>query len=337
VNWTVEITAPALPTLGELRERDPGLTFSRIARGGEVRIATAGDRVEPGDVVVVIGPEPAVTAFAEAAGHRSDLHLPLDRSQLDFRRILVSNRRLAGRRIDELDLPNRLGVVATRVRRGDDDHVATDDFELELGDRVRVVGPIDRLGQVADLLGDSERRIAEVDALGFALGAFAGVALGSASVGVGTVDLSLGVGGGPLVVGLALGVVSRTGPVTWQIPHAANQVIRQLGILMFLACAGLGSATAFADAIGTREGLELAAAGTAIAVTFAGLTPFAVAVLGRRDAIETAGSLAGIETQPAALAYALDRADGDTRVSRAYALVFPIAMVAKIVVVQLLV
>jgi putative transport protein len=333
----VEITAPGLPTLGELRERDPGLTFSRVARDGDVRIATAGDRVEPGDVVVVIGPEATVAAFAGAAGRRSDQHLPLDRSQLDFRRILVSNRRLAGRRIDELDLPNRLGVVATRVRRGDDDHLATDDFELELGDRVRVVGPIDRLGEVADLLGDSERRIAEVDALGFALGAFAGVALGSASVGVGSVDLSLGVGGGPLVVGLALGVVSRTGPVTWQIPHAANQVIRQLGILMFLACAGLGSATAFADAIGTRQGLELAAAGTAIAVAFAALTPFAVAVLARRDPVETAGTLAGIETQPAALAYALDRADGDARVSRAYALVFPIAMVAKIVVVQLLV
>jgi len=287
--------------------------------------------------VVVLGPEAAVVAFARDVGVRSDRHLPLDRAQIDFRRVLVSNRRLAGRRLADLDLPHRHGVVATRVRRGDDDLVATDDFELELGDRIRVVGSAKGLAEVARLLGDSERRVAEVDAMGFALGATAGVALGSAALHVGSVDLALGVGGGPLVVGLALGVLSRTGPITWQIPHAANQVIRQIGILMFLACAGLGSGTAFADAIVTRHGLELVLAGLVVGAAFAALVPLVITLVARRDAIETAGMLAGVETQPAALAYGLDRTDGDDRVSRAYALVFPIAMVAKIVVVQLLV
>ncbi|MEP7113752.1 MAG: TrkA C-terminal domain-containing protein, partial [Ilumatobacteraceae bacterium] len=255
INWTIEVTATDLPSLDELHARYPGIGFSRFERDGKVHIALAEQRLEPGDVVVVLGPEAAVAAFAFDVGERSDRHLPLDRTQLDFRRIVVSNRRLAGQRLADLDLPRRHGVVPTRVRRGDDDFVVTGNFELELGDRVRLVGSTEGLAQAARLLGDSERRLAEVDALGFALGATIGVAIGTAALHIGSVKLTLGVGGGPLVVGLTFGVISRTGPVTWQIPHAANQVIRQLGILMFLACAGLGSGTAFADAIVTRHGL----------------------------------------------------------------------------------
>jgi putative transport protein len=153
----------------------------------------------------------------------------------------------------------------------------------------------------------------------------------------GGTDVELGAGGGPLVVGLALGVVSRTGPITWQIPHGANLVLRQLGILMFLACAGLGSGTAFADAIGTRRGLELAVAGAVAAGLFAGLVPLAIELVLRRDVVASAGMLAGVETQPAALAFASERTEGDERISAAYALVFPAAMIAKIVAVQFLV
>jgi putative transport protein len=229
-------------------------------------------------------------------------------------------------------------VTVTRVRRGDDDLVAHDDVVLQLGDRVRVVGPSDRLGAVARLFGDSERRLAEVDGLGFALGATAGLAVGTVSLPLpGGIDVELGAGGGPLLVGLVLGIVSRTGPITWQIPHGANLVLRQLGILMFLACAGLGSGTTFANALGTRHGLELAAAGLVVAALFAALVPLVVEVVLRRDVVETAGMFAGIETQPAALAYASERSAGDQRVSSAYALVFPAAMIAKIIAVQFLV
>jgi putative transport protein len=224
------------------------------------------------------------------------------------------------------------------VRRGDDDLVAHDDIVLQLGDRVRVVGPVDRIGAAARLFGDSERRLAEVDVLGFALGVATGLAVGTAKLPLpGGVDLQLGAGGGPLLVGLVLGLVSRTGPITWQIPHGANLVLRQLGIFVFLASAGIGSGTAFADAVGTRHGLELVAAGVVVAALFAALVPLVVEVVLRRDVVETAGMLAGIETQPAALAYAGERSAGDQRVSSAYALVFPAAMIAKIVAVQFLV
>ena len=338
VNWTVRVTEPALPTLAEMRPEHPGIGFSRVEHAGTVQIATGDHRLVPGDSVVVLGPKDVVAAFCSRVGRRSDRHLPLDRSTIDFRRVAVSNRKLAGKRLGELDLGSRFGVTATRVRRGDDDLVANDDFLLQLGDRVRVVGSTAALGRVATLLGDSERRLAEVDALGFALGIAAGLAVGMVGVPLpGGGELQLGAGGGPLVVGLVLGLRSRTGPVTWQIPQAANLVLRQVGILMFLACAGLGSGATFADAVVTRHGLQLLAAGAVISATFAALIPLAVEVTLRRDIVETAGMFAGVQTQPAALSFAGERTAGDERVNVGYALVFPAAMIAKIVVAQLLV
>ncbi|MGD9702035.1 MAG: aspartate:alanine exchanger family transporter [Acidimicrobiia bacterium] len=337
ISWTVIVRNGGLPSLAELAEQYPHIGFSRIEHDGNVSVASGGRRLQVGDAVVVVGPDAAVAAFCEAAGERSDRHLPLDRSVLDFRRIVVSNRRMAGRRLADLDLVRRHGVTVTRVRRGDDDLVAHDDLLLQLGDRVRVVGPIDEIGAVARLFGDSERRLSEVDPVGFALGIAAGLLLGAVNVPLpGGLELELGAGGGPLVVGLVLGFVSRSGPVTWQIAHGANLVLRQLGILMFLACAGLGSGTAFADAVVTRRGLELVVAGLVVSALFAGAIPLAVEVVLRRNVLDSAGMLAGIETQPAALAYVGERTVGDERVNQAYALVFPVAMIAKIVIVQFL-
>jgi putative transport protein len=338
INWTIHVTAAGLPAIGALRDRYRGVAFSRIEHDGVVEIATTEHHPQPGDELVAIGPKAAVEALCRDIGRRSDRHLPLDRSTFDFRRILVSNRRLAGVHLGELDLPGRFGVTATRVRRGDDDRLADDRVELQLGDRVLVVGASDALDRVARALGDSERGLSEVDALGFALGVALGLLAGMIEVPLpGDGQLELGPGGGPLVAGIVLGAISRSGPITWQIPRGTNLVLRQLGILMFLAAAGLGSGATFADAIGTRAGLELLLAGTALSAAFALLVALVLEVTMRRDVIATAGMFAGIETQPAVLSYAADRTAGDERVNAGYALVFPAAMIAKIIAVQLLV
>jgi len=338
VNWTVEVTRAGLPVLGALRAAHPDLTFSRLERGGVVTVATAGLTLAVGDNLVVVGPRAAVAAFCAEIGRRSDRSLPEERSGVDFRRVVLSNRELAGRRLVDLDLTGGYGVVATRVRRGDVDLAAHDDMVLLLGDRVRVVGPRESVARAARLLGDSERSLAELDAFGFAIGLGAGLLLGLVSVPLpGSGQFSLGAGGGTLVAGLALGTVARTGPVTWQLPHAANQVLRQLGILIFLGCAGLGSASTFADAVATRHGLTLMAAGGVVAALFSALVVVGLQLTLRRDTVEAAGLFSGLQTQPAALGYAAGRIVGDDRVHVAYTTVFPAAMIAKILVVQLLI
>lgn len=339
VNWTVRVTRAALPPLGELRRTADGepLTFSRYEHDGRVDVATNDVALAPGDLVVVVGRETDVAAFAAWAGERSDRHLALDRRAVDMRRMVVSDRSLAGRRVGELDLPGRFGATVTRVRRGDLDLVATDDLALQLGDRIRVVAPVDRLPAVARAVGDSDRSLAELDVLGFAGGIALGLALGAAVLPLpGGVRLELGPGGGPLVVGLALGFLTRLGPITFQPPQAANLTLRQLGVTMFLGCAGLRSGATFADAVVTRRGAELALAGAVLAGSFAACVALAARRLLRQGPVEAAGTLSGVETQPAALAYAAGRTLGDERVAAAYALAFPLAMIAKIVLIQFL-
>lgn len=336
-SWTILVERAGLPSLGELRERHPGLGFSRIDHDGTVSVARVDHVPVPGDALVALGPPATLAALCAAVGSRGDRHLALDRSALDFRRVLVSNRRLAGARLGDLRFADRHGVAITRLRRGDRDLVATDDTTLALGDRVRIVGPADGLARAAAELGDSERHLAEFDAFGVAVGIAVGLALGAIAVPLPGGDLRLGPGGGPLLVGLVLGARARLGPVTFQLPHGVNQTLRQLGLLMFLAAAGLGSGSTFFAAVGTRHGLEVLAAGAIVAVAFALLIPIVVEVVLRRDEVDTVGFMAGVETQPAALAFVLERVEGDERVNMAYALAMPVAMIAKILVVQFLV
>jgi putative transport protein len=340
VSWTVAVTAEELPPLGALRTvGDQPLAFSRYRRPDRtVKVATNDVVLRRGDLVTVVGPASAVEAFAAANGTRSDEHLALDRGTLDFRRMAVSNRKVAGRTVADLDLAAQYGAAITRVRRGDNDLPARDDLVLNLGDRVRVVGPHDRLPEVAHLLGDSDQELSELDAIGFALGAAVGILVGLVQIPLpGGGELELGNGGGPLVVGLVLGTIARVGPVTFQIPHAANLVLRQFGVYAFLACAGLASGSVFAEEVFTSTGLELAASGLVLAFVFSTMIAFASLWILRQGGVATAGTVAGVNTQPAALQFATKRTLADERVGIAYALVFPVAMIAKIVVVQFLV
>lgn len=334
---TVLVTRADLPQLGDLRRWEGcSLAFSRVEHDGVVHIATTATRLVPGDRCTFIGAPEEVERFIEWAGERSNRHLALDRSRLDFRRIAVSNRALAGKRLADLDLEANFGVAVTRLRRGDTDVVADGEMTLRLGDRVRVVGTASGLASVAALFGDSDRGLSEVDALGFAFGLAAGLLIGLVAVPLpGGGSLELGVGGGPLLAGLFLGTLSRTGPITWQVPHAANLTLRQLGMLMFLGSVGIRSGHAFQAAAGTAIGARLAAAAAVIGILTAMLSLLVLRLL-RADPIASAGHIAGIETQPAVQAYAAEATKGDPRVDAGYALVLPLAMIAKLILVQLL-
>ena len=207
---TLIVTRSDLPELGELRGWEgERLTFSRVEHDGVVDLATNDVRLVPGDLCTVIGDPDVVDRFVDWAGHRSERHLALDRRKLDFRRISVSRRELAGARLREVDLEGRFGAMATRVRRGDADLVVDRDFVLRLGDRVRVVGPAEKMGDIAEALGDSDRGLSEVDPLGFATGLAIGLVLAQVAIPLpGGGEIELGVGGGPLIAALVLGTVS---------------------------------------------------------------------------------------------------------------------------------
>lgn len=336
---TAEIELENLPPLGQL-QHDSGdaVTFGRLVHDGHPVAATPDLRPHEGDLLTIVGEPKSVAAVISAVGVESDEDADLDRHEVDFRRITVSDRSIAGRRLSELELDRRFGATATRVRRGDVDVVAQPSMTIELGDQIRIVAPQWRMRDVGAFFGDSLRALGEIDALTFSLGMALGLALGTISVPFpGGNHFSLGIAGGPLVAGLVLGALVRTGPLVWQMPHTANATLRQLGTVFFLAGIGTVAGGTVSSTLASPSSLKVLAAAAIVTAL-----PVAVVVLAGRRLLRLppatlAGVLSGSHTQPAVLMYAAEQTDDDPDVSVGYATVYPLAMITKIVVAQLLV
>ena len=311
--------------------------FGRMKRGGEISLVAPETRLEPGDVVTVVGTQAEIDRVVARLGQVAAERIDLDRRAFDLRRIFVSNPEAAGRPLRELDLAHKLGVVVTRVRRGDVDLLPSEDMRLEIGDRVRVLAPVRDIPAVTAYFGDSYRAASEVDILTFALGLALGLGLGMVPIPLpGGVTVSLGFAGGPLVVALVAGTLDRTGGLVWNLPFSASVAIRQIGLILFLAGIGTRAGSGFLATFTGWHGVVLLTAGAAI--TFAtALLALGVAhrVLGIPMSLAM-GMVAGIHTQPAVLGYALERTRNDIP-SMGYAATYPAATLAKLVLVQLLV
>ena len=323
--------------LGEMEAFKEGrIRISYLERDGETRVVSPGEELLPGDKVVIVGAPAAVEAAMHDLGTGLNKCLAKDRSVVDFRRLTVSSTRVAGRTIAEVDMPGRFQGVITRVKRGDLDLLAREDLVLELGDRVLAVVPSDELEKAADWFGDSERSIAQIDAFSVGVGMALGVLLGLVAIPLpGGITLRLGVAAGPLVVGMILGWVGRTGPFVWGLPHAANATIRQLGLLFFLAAIGLASGPDFAASAFSTTGLKVGVL-AALVVAVSAIVLLAGARWAGVSAQRAAGGLAGLVGQPAILAFALSKRD-DERIEAGYVTLFALAIVVKIVMVQILV
>ncbi len=315
---------------------DGAVGVSRVQRGEDIFVPARSDRVEPHDLIAVTCPADLVEAVIGSLGDRPSAQLTDDRSRLDFRRMVISNPDVVGVHLSKLKLTARYGATITRVRRGESDMLANLETVLEPGDRVRVVAPPERMADIANELGDSERRVSEFHPRGFSIGLLLGLLVGLIPIpvpGVGSIEL--GSAGGPLLVGLLLGWRERTGPLVWQAPHDVSFTLRQLGSLLFLGMAGTSGGAALRSALAGGDGLRPIAAGFVITSLSAALL---VAVGKWQDLgpAGTAGLVSGAHTQPAALAFAAERT-GDPQLDLTYALILPAAMVTKILAAQLLI
>lgn len=310
------------------------IRLSYVFREGTMGVLVPGEDLRKGDHVVVVGEPGVVEASARQVGEIVEDHLADDRSEVDFERLIVSNPEVAGRSVTELNLPARFGALVTRVRRGDLDLLARDDLDLQLGDQVAVVVPRDQLGAVRSYFGDSQRQVAEVDALALGSGLVLGLLAGMVSIPLPGVGLfQLGPAAGPLIVGMVLGAFRRSGPLVWTLPMSANLTIRQLGLLFFLAALGLRAGPDVLSLFDRPEGVW-AAILAAVVVLTACLT---VAVGGRvlgLSAPRTAGGVAGFLGQPAVLQAANARV-ADERIDSAYAILFAASIIVKIFLVPL--
>jgi len=322
----------------ELRQKKKlAVLFGRVRHEGHSKIVTDETVFARGDLVTCVGTANEVERSIALLGEKSDERIDLDRREVDFRRIFVSNAKLVGETLDELRLPERFGAIVTRVRRGDVEFLPDESTVLELGDRVRVVAPPSRMDAISHWFGDSYKALSEMDVITFSVGIALGLLLGILPIPTGAgASFKLGIAGGPLIVGLVLGRLGRTGPLTWSLPFSVNLTVRQLGLVLFLAAVGTRSGYAFVSTFREGGGLAVFAAGAIVTCAVA----TTALVVGRKvlkiPQSLLVGMVSGVHTQPAALAFACEQ-QGNELPNLGYAMVFPIATIGKILIAQLLV
>ena len=324
-------------TITELSRREKwDVVFGRVKRGDSFLLPGPRGRLRLGDLVAMVGTESELERVAAVLGERCEEEIDLERSEYEYRRIFVSNPRVAGRLLGSLNLYERFGATVTRVRRGDDDFLPHDNMVLQPGDRVRVVSRRDRMADVTSFFGDSYRAVSEVDILTFSLGLALGLLLGIVPIPLpGGITLKLGFAGGPLIVALILGTVERSGNLVWSLPYSVNMTLRQTGLVMLLAGIGTRAGYGFVSTFATEGGFSIFAAGAAITFLTALATLWAGHRLMKIPMNLLIGMVGGCQTQPAILAYTLEQTGNDLP-NIGYASVYPVATIGKILLAQVL-
>ncbi len=330
--------------IGELRVRDAaGVMISRLARSHpkspndhEVIVPTKYTQLSLGDTVTAVGTAEAISAAEAYFGARSDARLELERDAVDMRRVLVSRRDLVGKRITELDIDHLFGAQITRIRRADVDFLPSPEMRLELGDRIRVVAPTAKLQDVSRYFGDSTRDLAQLDFVALAIGLCLGLLVALIPLPGPGGEMKLGLAGGTLVSALILGRFGRTGPLIWSIPFEINTALRDFGLLLFLAGVGVSAGGALGK-LPADKALSMFVLGAFLTTLTSAIGLFLLTRLAKANPIHAMGAATGLQTQPATLATAYELSNRSEQTYVAYAVAFPVAMIAKIVLAQVLV
>ncbi len=332
---TVEITNPEVvgKELRDLfKKYDWNVVFGRLYREREVTLVQWSQTFRIGDMVMVVGSQEDLDEVVAVLGACIDSNLENDRKEFDVRRIFISNSAVVGRTIASLNINEKYNTVITRLRRGDTEMLVKGNTILELGDRIRFIARREDLKELSKFFGDSYEAAGKVNLFSFGVGISLGLILGSIVFNFGSgISFKLGYAGGPLIMGLLLGALRRTGKVVWTLPYSANVTLQQLGLILLLSAIGVRSGQAFIQSISV-EGVWIFVASCVISLAAA----FSMLVVGYKFLKMPFSLLVGmVANQPAILDFATSRV-GNNIPLYGYAMVFPIAMIAKIIISQIL-
>ncbi|MBL9172994.1 MAG: putative transporter [Verrucomicrobiales bacterium] len=316
-----------------------GVIVSRIRGPRDLQASPAtGDTViRLGDILLAVGTPEALRDFQRIVGRASSTDLMHAPGNTSYRRVLVTQKSVLGRTVRDLNLEHRFNVTVTRVTRADLEVTAVPGLAIQFGDMLQLVGTAEHLDQAAAYLGNSLEALNQTNFVPIFLGIAAGILAGLCPIAIPGLPVSvhLGLAGGPLLLALILSRIGRIGRLVWYMPANANLAFRELGIVLFLACVGLKSGESFVRTLLSPAGLQWAAAGiviTALPLLLMGI--FSQRVL-RQNYITTCGVIAGSMTDPPALAFANNTARSDSA-SIAYATVYPLTMILRIVAAQVM-
>ncbi|HBB4012551.1 TPA: putative transporter [Escherichia coli] len=311
---------------------------SRLKREETLKVPSPETVIQLGDLLHLVG-QPADLHNAQLViGQEVDTSLSTKGTDLRVERVVVTNENVLGKRIRDLHFKERYDVVISRLNRAGVELVASSDISLQFGDILNLVGRPSAIDAVANVLGNAQQKLQQVQMLPVFIGIGLGVLLGSIPVFVPRFPaaLKLGLAGGPLIMALILGRIGSIGKLYWFMPPSANLALRELGIVLFLSVVGLKSGGDFIHTLVDGEGLSWIGYGALITAVPLITVGILARMLAKMNYLTMCGMLAGSMTDPPALAFANNLHPTSGAAALSYATVYPLVMFLRIITPQLL-
>jgi len=315
-----------------------GIVISRVLHKGELKPATSGTMISENDIILVVAQKGLIPAFLENTGVISDMDLSASPGSLISRRLIVTNKEISGKTLGSLKLRSRFNINITRVYRSGIEFVPSPGLHIQMGDRFTVVGDEKSVASVTTVLGNSMKRLEEPDIIPIFVGIMAGVLIGSIPFKIpGLVHpIKLGLAGGPLIIAILLSRFGHKFSLVSYTTASANLMLREIGIVLFLASVGIMSGEQFIPSLVNGDGFVWMAYGALITLIPLIVTGFFSRIVLKRNYLEICGLLSGSMTDPPALAFANSIAKSEAP-AIAYASVYPLVMFLRIFMAQLLI
>lgn len=313
--------------------------ISRLLRGDKTMLVDKNTTLQENDILLLVGNPKDFEGLCTLIGKKASLSL-FDNEEVNIisRRMNVTNKLAYTKKLGEINVREKYGVTVSRVFRAGIEFVPTRDTKLQFGDTITVVGDEEHIKLTEKVFGNSKKRMQHPHIAELFFGIVLGVLLGSIPFSIPGVPIpvKLGLAGGPLIMAI---LVSRYGgrfSVTHYVSHSANLMVREIGIVLFLASVGLGAGQTFIKTLTEGAGLYWMLMGVAITLVPLIVVSLVARFYFRLNFLEICGLLSGSQTDPPALAFAHDVTGSDAP-AVTYAAVYPLTTFMRIMVAQLLI
>jgi len=308
---------------------------SRILHDGHVSIPNRDTVFHVGDQMYIVCAEADYEAIVAFIGPVIEVDWEQQDQPLVSKRVLVTNPKINGKSFGEMHFSSVYGVNVTRVTRHGMDIFASPNLPLQVGDRIMVVGPQDDVDRVANLMGNSIKRLDAPNIATIFVGIIIGIIFGSLPFIPGMPLMKLGIAGGPLIIAILIGRYGYKMKLVTYTTTSANMMLREIGLVLFLASVGIKAGANFFDTVMTGDGVLYVLTGFLITI----IPILIIGPIARKmkfNYFTIAGMLAGTYTDPPALAYANSICSKEAP-AVGYSTVYPLAMFLRILTAQLIV
>ena len=317
------------------------IVCSRLLHNGEVSIPNSKTTFEVGDELLVVCAEADAEAIKAFIGPEIDAEWDREKDEVQHfvsRRIIVTRPEMNGKTLGKMHFSSVYGVNVTRISRQGMDLFASRNHHFHVGDRVMVVGPEENVNRVAEIMGNSVKRLDAPNIATIFIGIMVGIIFGSLPFAIPgmPVPLKLGIAGGPLIIAILIGRFGYRMKLVTYTTTSANMMLREIGLVLFLASVGIKAGAGFWDTVVQGDGLKYVGCGFLITIIPILIVGTIARLKFKFNYFTIMGMLAGTYTDPPALAYANASCSKEAP-AVGYSTVYPLSMFLRIFTAQIVV